>query len=138
MIHLAVGDTSGAAFSRDAMTRTGSVLGHGVLQSIGTMPILGGVAARQASTLLNGQFCDSLQRLTSLLMPSPSRLDGNERAPHRRYNPGDDLGAMHGCEPDWRGCIIDDLIVSVGNLELHKNGPERRQYMTTKVRRLTA
>ena len=52
---------------------------------------------------------------------------------HRRYNPGDALGATHGCEPDWRGGIFDVVAVSFGNMELKKDGLARRKDKTIKV-----
>ncbi|EPT02579.1 hypothetical protein FOMPIDRAFT_1047647 [Fomitopsis schrenkii] len=116
LTHLAMGDASGAADSEEAITRTASVLGYGALQNRTTMPILGGVATSGISdALLN---------------------DVNVTTRHHRYNPDDNLGAMHGDELDWRGGIFDEFIVSVGNAEFNADAPVRRPYRTTKVFRI--
>lgn len=131
--HLAAGGTSGAAFSEDAITRTALVLGQGARQNIGAMPILGGVVTRDIShALLYGQCLGVYHSICSSRSLGLG-ADWNDRALHRGYNSGDDLGAMHGCEPDWCGSIFDVVVVSVGDMWLNTNDPERLEYKTTKV-----
>ena len=133
MLFRSAGDTSGAAFSEGAIARTALVLGQGARQNIGAMPILGGVVTRDISdALLYGQCLGVYHSLCSSRSLGLG-ADWDDRALHRRYNFGDDLGAMQGCEPDWCGSIFDAVVVSVGDMWLNADGPERRKYKATKV-----
>lgn len=62
--HLAMGDTKNAVASREAITRTGIVLGHGAWQNIGTMPILGGVVTGDNSDALLIGWCQGVALYT--------------------------------------------------------------------------